>query len=637
MKELISFLEAQGFTKVDKIETLKVTLSNVERQDENTDIPSRDKRHYWDGKAFGLHISGTETELKNDEWDTLLALLTKNKANVKVLYLGNTLREELSLTSFPALQFLNLFANHHIKIVTLKDCPNLESLTTYGCDVLQTIELRGSFLKLEKLDVSYCPSLSELVFPTHFPNFRFFHAIKTKLENDYVALGSFFGEELRGRTSAVRRQNSITTLLKPLEQEIGVSLSECVNFDEFGNIVFLDLGHLGLSKLPKSLLNIHTLGRLCLGSYYPIDLNKVGWKFANYHKVNPNLYNKFTSVELSKLHNLKNLEGLYLNSCSLDNLNFLERLETLTELDIAQNPQLTDYSIVEHLKNLKLFHASNPSINIDKLKLPKGIVSLTLENSKIKSLQFLNELTDLAIAILKGNEIETNELILFIYSNNKINVRNLDLITFNLTFNRGVHLQDNPIDEGFLRLFDETDNNKKKELIINYIKNYFKEDEEIKVKLIKLILIGNTRAGKTTLYDIINQNNPAKSGEDSTHGINIFQIDEGESEEQFIIKGYDFGGQDYYHSTHWAYFTTNNTLYSLVFRSDWEDIFYVHENDLTYPLNYWLDAIRKISKVESNASTTDDIHVQLIQNKYGEIIQDLNLKSIKEGGGRVEN
>ena len=624
MNELISFLDTQSFIKVDNIETLRVTLSAVKHEDDNTDIPSPDKRYYWDGKAFGLHVSNAS--LKNDEWDTLMALLGRHKSKVTVLYLGTTDREELNLASFSSLQFFNLFANHHIKKLTLNSCPKLESLTTYGCDLLETVELRGTFLQLEKLDISYCPNLTELVFPTHFPKLRFFHALNTNLETDLVKMGQFFEKELREEISGLRRQNAITTLLNPLEKEKGVSLHENVDYDDFGNIVFIDLGHLGFKEIPEALLKIQTLEHLCLGSYY-FDKNSV-LKKAKYHDTNPINYNHLKSIEIQKLSQLPSLKSLYLNSIGLDKLDFLKALHSLISLDITGNTTLSSFEQIIQLKQLKLFHASSiPSINNKNLNLPKTIASLSLVNCSLESLDFLNELPNLTECFLYGNKIETKALVDFIWDENKINEPSFRLFS-EVIKSSGV--ENNLIDEGFLRLFDETDDSKKKSLVSNYIKDYFDASEEVQVKLIKLILIGNTRAGKTTLFDIINQNNPPKSNDKSTHGVNIFQIDEYKDDDNLIIKGYDFGGQDYYHSTHWAYFSTSNTLYSLVFRSDWEDRFYIHENELTYPLNYWLDAIRKILKIKKNVSSVDDIHVQVIQNKYGKIIQDLNLKSTKE-------
>ncbi len=55
MEELISYLSEKGFTKEDTLDKLKVTLSAVEHEETNLDIPSPDKRYYWDKKAFGLH------------------------------------------------------------------------------------------------------------------------------------------------------------------------------------------------------------------------------------------------------------------------------------------------------------------------------------------------------------------------------------------------------------------------------------------------------------------------------------------------------------------------------------------------------------------------------------------------------
>lgn len=632
MKELIAFLDGKEFTKIDNIEALKLVFSDVERKDTNIDIQSQDTRYFWDGKKdFGLHISSLTCG--DGVWKELNDLLIKNKDFVRVLYIGTTNCGQVNFEAFSVLQFLNLSENKSIVSLNLKDCGSLEVFKTYACQNLQNIDL-STCEKLEKIDVSYCTKLATINFPNRFPKLRFFHALKTNLENDLVEMGRVFDEELRVKIAEYRKKTPGN-----LAGEIGYPLSENVRYDEFGNITFLDLGHLGLTEIPNHLLKIQTLEHLCLGSYYPdkvggfVALSWVIPRYANEEHTRYR-YNHFKSVELQKLSQLPNLKSLYLNSIGLDNLGFLNEIPSLISLDISGNTTLSSFDEIAKLKELKLFHASSiPAINNENIKLPKTIVSLSLVNCGLESLDFLNELPNLTECFLGGNKIETKALVNFIWNRNKINETNFRLFSEVI---KSVGLQSNLIDEGFLRLFDETDDNKRKSLVSNYIENYFEENEEIQVKLIKLILIGNTRAGKTTLYDIINRNTPPKSDDKSTHGVNVFQIDEDKNDERLIIKGYDFGGQDYYHSTHWAYFSTNNTLYSLVFRSDWVDNFYVHNNDLTYPLDYWLDAIRKISKVENSTSNIADIHVQLIQNKHGELIQDLNLKSMKASFGGLK-
>lgn len=174
MNELISFLDTRNFAKVDKIDTLKVTLSAVEDTDS-----SPDKRYYWDGKAFGLHVSSVE--LNDNEWNKLFALLVQHMAFIRVLYVGNTNVKQLNLASFSALQFLNLSQNQHISTLNLKGCGSLEGLSTYGCENLQEIDL-GGCTKFEKIDVSYCEKLSKIIFPLKAPTLRFIKVNKCGLK-----------------------------------------------------------------------------------------------------------------------------------------------------------------------------------------------------------------------------------------------------------------------------------------------------------------------------------------------------------------------------------------------------------------------------------------------------------------------
>ena len=116
MNELISFLDTRNFTKVDKIDTLKVTLSAVKHTDDNTDILRSDMRYYWDGKAFGLHVSSIE--LKDNEWIQLIDLLEINSDFVQILSIVNTNFEGFYPNLLPNLTFVNLSQNEKLGHIT---------------------------------------------------------------------------------------------------------------------------------------------------------------------------------------------------------------------------------------------------------------------------------------------------------------------------------------------------------------------------------------------------------------------------------------------------------------------------------------------------------------------------------------
>ncbi|MBK8194079.1 MAG: GTP-binding protein [Lewinellaceae bacterium] len=90
--------------------------------------------------------------------------------------------------------------------------------------------------------------------------------------------------------------------------------------------------------------------------------------------------------------------------------------------------------------------------------------------------------------------------------------------------------------------------------------------EEIRVKggiennEIKLILVGNSTAGKTSLVNFLIKRQ-YKKGEITTHGITrTYWQPEGKN---MLVSIWDFGGQEYYHAIH-KLFLSCNAVYILV-------------------------------------------------------------------------
>jgi internalin A len=148
-----------------------------------------------------------------------------------------------------------------------------------------------------------------------------------------------------------------------------------------------------------------------------------------------------------------------------------------------------------------------------------------------------------------------------------------------------INLHENNLKDDRLRgILDIEDQEQQRKELISYFKALTKES--VAIKRVKLIFLGNTEAGKTTLYDILKNDTKATKG--STHGINQFSYDV----EDIQVAGFDFGGQDYYHSTH-APFFSNNALYILVWGNGQADNFDKNKaGDHIFPLNYWLGSVQ---------------------------------------------
>lgn len=636
MNDFIKNLQELKFNEEQNLDRLKITVSNVEYKDSQTDIQSPDLRYFLeDGKLVGLHISGQKFSEEN--WQVIEKGISES-TNLKVLYLRGTPIKSILIDGRKNLTFINVSENTELKSIGLSNLRELVVLNASFCPNLNSVSLNGRFDSLEQVDVSNGQNLVELTLPDIFPALRLFNIQNTQLDSGLIKDLNCYDIDLKIAVSRRNKRKS-EQLIHEMQIETRDNLENCYELDFYGNIEFLDLGHLGLQTLPNTLFGAIYIKYLCLGSYYPLkwgDVTELFWIGGEKHKNGSKRYNTFKSKDLERLARLEELDGLYLNSISLDNLTFLTKLKQLTSLDVSGNAALNDFSQIASLKKLQVFHAGSvPNIEEKGLRLPERIINLSLENTNLASFSLIEKLDKLKFANLTNNKLETKDLIDYIFKEGAIDELRLKLISdFENKGEEGfINLKNNKIDEGFLGFFDEKNFEIKKRNILDFINNYYNLESEIKVKIVKLIITGNTTAGKTTLYDILNKKNEKyllKADGESTHGLNVFTItDETDDGPKYIIKGYDFGGQDYYHSTHWAYFSNQNTIYTYLFRSDWDDAFDTKgaNQDIVYPMNYWLDAITKFTKTTGDKSKVKTL---LIQNKYEDRIKDLNFRTLKE-------
>ncbi len=245
--------------------------------------------------------------------------------------------------------------------------------------------------------------------------------------------------------------------------------------------------------------------------------------------------------------------SLNLKGVGLPRLSFTKEWQHIQRLDISHN-QFTTLIFDTDLPALELLEISYNKVPLEKLEFNAtfgALKYLYVYNAGLQNIQFTKGIPSLLV--------QTN-----------INI----------------NLKDNKDLPPFLSaIFLEKDSAEISRRLINYFKEYSTEVERV-----KLILLGNTNAGKTTLHDILNPKN-TKAGP-STHGINLFTYQPKGTTIQ--VQGFDFGGQDYYHSTHFPFFSSK-ALYLLVWGRGQANAVGITErggrNEAIYPLSYWLGSV----------------------------------------------
>ncbi len=140
---------------------------------------------------------------------------------------------------------------------------------------------------------------------------------------------------------------------------------------------------------------------------------------------------------------------------------------------------------------------------------------------------------------------------------------------------------------------------------------------------IKMILIGNSTAGKSSLSLFLREGK-YKDNQETTHGIaltDVWKIPQSvtTAEQFYNIKLWDFGGQEYYHATH-RLFLSKDAIYVLLWETDTNKngtlptlVYYPDESEPSevmldhYHYAYWLKTIRYYAKPETT--------IFLVQNK----------------------
>ncbi len=372
---------------------------------------------------------------------------------------------------------------------------------------------------------------------------------------------------------------------------------------------------------------------------------------------------QFLRIDFSELKDTVAFEGLdelgYLNINnnqieSLENLRLLSRIKSL----YIEKNLISDLSPLSGMTSIEIFHCSGNRIkSILPLDNLTNIKEFIANNNEIEDLKPLGKWRQPEHISICNNKISNIETILKLHmlkeilltDNHISSLRQVEQLSAfpGLTI---LKLFGNPVENLPHTLLGKDSS----ENCLSSLQNYFTSLQSGHTKNIeiKLILVGNSTAGKTTLRKLL-QNKTYNPREDSTHGIVMEtwklkgkSLSEFSDLKELQINIWDFGGQEYYHETHKLFFS-NNAVYILI----WEDetnkhfikdtkVFEMMPDGTTkertkyiehQPYQYWLKNIRHY------ANSCPVIIVQNQIDKYLEKKQTGDQPSMPVRIKRVEN
>lgn len=390
----------------------------------------------------------------------------------------------------------------------------------------------------------------------------------------------------------------------------------------------LDLGSCGLNEtLPEEIQELQWVEELNI-SNYTFKNDKYSFPFTH----DTSLFNRFSKApqNLSLLKNLKSLILLgepepekerYIN---FTNLESIKNIQSLEELEVSQNIELSDLSPLSNLpvlKRLVLSRCSNLS-DLSPLKSLSSLKILGCGGCRISDLTPIGSLPQLEELWLWKNQVLTIEplrglhktLVTLNLSKNPIvnisilanfdKLEKLDLVSTQVAdlspilhlikkgmsveaiddveFRQKYYMAGFAEPQSWLRVKGAPLNSppvaiveRGNEAILGYFASLegIKEEEKVPINEIKILLVGEGMAGKTSLLKQI-KGLEFKKEESQTHGIIIEKL-RLDTLPLFQRHGHlvgvtgrfwDFGGQEIMHASH-QFFLSNRSIYILVLDS----------------------------------------------------------------------
>ncbi|MBX2926728.1 MAG: leucine-rich repeat domain-containing protein [Saprospiraceae bacterium] len=445
-------------------------------------------------------------------------------------------------------------------------------------------------------------------------------------------------------TEAQVNNHRITKVLIDLLSNWQNDAAELIELAKKSQSLFLDLGNCSLSAIPAAIAELQFLEELNLGSvYWDDDRNQ----FTGTR--NDGAANDLATEDFSILLQLPQLKKVSLRTCNLKNLKGLGRLTHLRTLSIGQN-DIKDIAPLAELINLEVLSLFGNRIDkIEPLAALQNLQILSLNDNMVSDISPLSGLQHLRELHAAGNRIKDLRPLMSLYD---LRVLNLDAnqVEFvepvaHLPKLKTLNLNANPVRDCPPEIIFSRD--------IELIRTFFRAKmrsgaepprpegaeldievtlEEVPTLEVKLILVGNSSSGKSSLSRLL-RGLSFDTKENTTHGIHVSEwiIESKEiaawrskelPEYRIKVNHWDFGGQEYYHGTH-RIFLDSNAVYVLIWDMDTNinrienTKLFVDGQPVELPLEhfhyrYWLDNIRFHAP---GAVTGEKPPLVLLQNK----------------------
>jgi internalin A len=348
----------------------------------------------------------------------------------------------------------------------------------------------------------------------------------------------------------------------------------------------LELDNFGLKKIPYDLEFMPWLTKLSLANNEIATIEYLK-PLRALRQLNLS-HNRIEGIR--ELNTMKNLRHLDISHNRLRSIGYLRPLVHLTTLELHHN-QITRISNLDNNTALKTLGLSNNKITkLENIGHLKELQALYASYNEISDLSELAKLPKLNRIVLSSNKIESLKPLL-------PKIQKGLPVALNYSFDveeNGLFIKDNTtLSEPSVEVIESGH-----DAIIKYFTDAGKHGTE-QLEIVKLILVGNSRVGKTNFSEFLRHKNITEASK-STHVLDIQLWDAPDftsaSNTPVRVNIFDFGGQDYYHDSHRMYYT-HDTAYVLLWdatSNKYSEEIEESEERITYenyPLEYWLESI----------------------------------------------
>jgi internalin A len=420
----------------------------------------------------------------------------------------------------------------------------------------------------------------------------------------------------------------------------------------------LDLGGLGLSRLPEELFELEWLEHLVLrgglkSRHDGVD-NRIEGRLAEIRRLRrlSTLDCSATDLaDLSPLAELKTLTELNFGGTRVSDLSPLKELRALTGLNCSTT-NVSDLSPVAGLKALTWLNCSSSRLfdlsplaeltaltwldlgntevsNLSPLAALTALTYLRFRHTRVRDLQPLAKLSRLETLNCGGTEVLSLDPLAALISLTMLecsftkvsDLRPLAALPrLRRLFCDCVRIAQLPsalVASPALEVLEITDGSLLSDIPPEVFSRFSKDGDDnclprLRAHLadvaagaeplrdVKVIVLGNGRIGKTQLCRRL-RGLPFEEAADSTHGIGVSTAELPMPDRPpALLNLWDFGGQDIYHGTH-ALFMRTRAIFVVLWTPDSEQGVHKH-GDLEFenqPLGYWLDYVRHLGGAQS--------------------------------------